>query len=1018
MTGNNIDPDGTSVDFSSVVSTTGGGTITDNGNGTVDYVPAPNFNGVDTVIYTVCDNGTPLPPICVNDTLFVTVTPVNDAPIVDNEFHTILMDNPVSGDLTDAGDFDIDGNLVVTTTHLGGPNNGSIVINSDGTYTYTPNTGYVGNDTVVVEICDDGTPLPIICTTDTIFIIVNSCDVADPSLDCDGDGVTNGQEVADNTDPLNSCDFVVSSITLAPDMNWMSSDCDGDGVTNGDEYGGVDGDPLTTNDNTNPLDDCDYNSTQITVVVSSTADCDGDGVTNADEVLDNTDPFNPCDYQTTSITLTQGGDWNLADCDGDGVTNADEIVDNTNPFDPCDLVVTSQTVTPSSAWLTSDCDGDGVDNGTEINGSTNPFAPCDPIQAPGYTGYDVNNPLWAVGDCDGDGDLNGDEVAATIPSDPYCDNSTISNPQGICCDPTDMTLDCDGDGVTNGDEITDNTNPNDPCDFILASVTVAPDTDWLNSDCDGDGVTNGDEIVGIDPMTTGDETNPLDECDFNVSQITEPIVSTADCDGDGVTNADEIADGTNPFDPCEYNSSSVTVAQSSGWNILDCDGDGVINIDEINGIDGDPLTTNDNTDPNDPCSYNVGQITVSITSQADCDGDGVTNADEIADGTNPFDPCDLVLSGQTVVPSTAWYATDCDNDGLTNEEEISGINDGATPDNPNGNITDPLNPDSDGDGVIDGTEGTDNTDPNNPCDFVVGNITLPQGGDWTTADCDGDGVTNGQEIIDSTDVNNPCDLIVANQDVTPDTAWLNNDCDNDGLTNEEETTGVDNPNTTDNPNGNVTDPLNPDTDGDGVTDGVESVDGTNPNDPCDLIVANQDTTPSQDWNDNDCDNDGLTNEEEITGVDNPTTPNNPNGSLTDPFNPDTDGDGVLDGTEANDGTNPNDPCSFNDASITLEITADAPCQVSIPEGFSPNGDGVNDFFVIEGLEKYEKVNLVVLNRWGNKVYESEAYKNDWDGTNKFGVSIGGNKLPTSTYFYIVDLGDGSKPIKGYVYLSR
>jgi len=53
---------------------------------------------------------------------------------------------------------------------------------------------------------------------------------------------------------------------------------------------------------------------------------------------------------------------------------------------------------------------------------TDPFAPCDPIQPPGYTGYDSNNPIWAVGDCDGDGDLNGDEISANIPSDPYCDN--------------------------------------------------------------------------------------------------------------------------------------------------------------------------------------------------------------------------------------------------------------------------------------------------------------------------------------------------------------------------------------------------------------------------------------------------------------------------------------------------------------------------------------------------------------------------------------------------------------------
>jgi hypothetical protein len=74
LTANNIDPDGTTTTVTTVVSTTGGGTTTITGGGTtIDYTPAPGFNGIDTVVYTVCDAGTPLPVECVNDTLFVTV---------------------------------------------------------------------------------------------------------------------------------------------------------------------------------------------------------------------------------------------------------------------------------------------------------------------------------------------------------------------------------------------------------------------------------------------------------------------------------------------------------------------------------------------------------------------------------------------------------------------------------------------------------------------------------------------------------------------------------------------------------------------------------------------------------------------------------------------------------------------------------------------------------------------------------------------------------------------------------
>ena len=82
----------------------------------------------------VCDQGTPLPAVCVNQTLTITVTPANDAPIVDNDINTIAEDTTATGDLTDAGDSDPDGTaLVVNTTPISGPSNGSIIINTDRT---------------------------------------------------------------------------------------------------------------------------------------------------------------------------------------------------------------------------------------------------------------------------------------------------------------------------------------------------------------------------------------------------------------------------------------------------------------------------------------------------------------------------------------------------------------------------------------------------------------------------------------------------------------------------------------------------------------------------------------------------------------------------------------------------------------------------------------------------------------------------------------------------------------------
>ncbi len=91
-------------------------------------------------------------------------------------------------------------------------------------------------------------------------------------------------------------------------------------------------------------------------------------------------------------------------------------------------------------------------------------------------------------------------------------------------------------------------------------------------------------------------------------------------------------------------------------------------------------------------------------------------------------------------------------------------------------------------------------------------------------------------------------------------------------------------------------------------------------------------------------------------------------------------------------------------------------EVFIPEGFSPNGDGVNDNFVIKGADKYI-IKLKVFNRWGNLVYESNYYQNDWQGNSNVGVSLS-KKLPDGTYYYIIDLQNGEKPKLGYITIKR
>ena len=82
---------------------------------------------------------------------------------------------------------------------------------------------------------------------------------------------------------------------------------------------------------------------------------------------------------------------------------------------------------------------------------------------------------------------------------------------------------------------------------------------------------------------------------------------------------------------------------------------------------------------------------------------------------------------------------------------------------------------------------------------------------------------------------------------------------------------------------------------------------------------------------------------------------------------------------------------------------------------SPNGDQVNDVFYIVGITDYPNSDLKIYNRWGNKVYETVGYNNDWDGT-----FSGKREVPDGTYFYILELNDldDNRVFQGYLEISR
>jgi gliding motility-associated-like protein len=84
----------------------------------------------------------------------------------------------------------------------------------------------------------------------------------------------------------------------------------------------------------------------------------------------------------------------------------------------------------------------------------------------------------------------------------------------------------------------------------------------------------------------------------------------------------------------------------------------------------------------------------------------------------------------------------------------------------------------------------------------------------------------------------------------------------------------------------------------------------------------------------------------------------------------------------------------------------------IPNVFSPNGDNINDRWNIKGLAEYDNCVVEIYNRYGQMLFRSNGYRQPWDGTYK------GAPLPVATYYYIINLAKGERPVAGSVTILR
>ncbi|MEQ9423635.1 MAG: putative Ig domain-containing protein [Cyclobacteriaceae bacterium] len=901
--------------------------------------------------------------------------------------------DPVTGEITVAdatqlvqGSYTFD----VTTTDV----NGETTVNTITIDLLAPGTDteaiYSINDPITIDNHTNGTSLGTVSDIDgALTSAVVTAGSLPPGVSIDpvtGEFTTSdvtqlapGSYTFDVTTTDADGGMTVHSVTLVI-LPIAGDDDDNDGITNSDEDIDNDGNPH--NDDTDGDGIPNFMDT----------DDDGDGIPTEDEDINNDD--DPTNDDTDGDNIPNYLD---TDDDGDGVPTEEEDINNDN--DPTNDDTDGDNI-PN--YLDTDDDGDGVPTADEdINNDDDP--------SNDDTDGD-NIPNYLDTDDDGDGvptadeDVNNDDD----PTNDDTDGDNIPN----YLDPDD-----DGDGVPTADE--DVNNDDDPSNDDTDGDDIP---NYLDTDDDGDGVPTTDEDVNNDDDLTNDDT---DEDDI-------PNYLDPDDDGDGVNTADE--DINNDNDPTNDDTDGDDIPD---YLDPDDDGDGVPSVDEDINNDGDP--TNDDSDGDDIPNY----------LDTDDDNDGIPTVDEDANGDG--DPTNDDCDGDDVpnyLDINPCPGVDTDGDGVDDiDEDLDGDGDPTNDDTDGDGIPNHLDTDDDGDGIPtseedvnnDGDPSNDDCDNNGTPDYLdanpcpVNNDTDGDGvsdededldgdGDPTNDDSDGDGIPNFEDTDDDGD-----GIPTSEEDDNNDGDPTNDDCDNDGT-----------------PNYLDTDVCLADSDGDGIPDAVEDTDGDG--DPTN-DDADGDGIPN--FEDTDSDGDGIPDAEEAG--DDPANPvDTDNDGSPDYIDEDSDEDGIDDGEEAGDDpSNPvdtdfdgipnyidddsdddgktdtdegTDDCDGDGLANYIDANEEDCEDLMIPTGFSPDGDGINDFWMIPGIENFPNNTVKIYNRWGNLIFDTKGYDNQsnvWDSRSNGSLTIGTENLPDGTYFYVINLGeDGEKIRSGYVTIHR
>ncbi|SPH21255.1 Bifunctional hemolysin/adenylate cyclase [Ascidiaceihabitans donghaensis] len=735
LIGNDTDVDGDPLTIGEVSVPADQGTVVDNGDGTVTFTPAPNFNGPATITYTVVDGqgGSD------EGEAIVSVGAVNDGPVANDDEDTTDEDTPITVNLI-ANDTDDDGDALTVLTATVPADQGTLVDNGDGTVTFTPAENFNGEATISYEISDGNggtdtaehtitvTPVnddPVavddVETTDEDVSVV--VDLIGNDTDVDGDPLTLGDVSvpADQGTVVDNGDGTVT-FTPAPDFNGEATIT----YTVEDGQGGSDeGEAVVTvgavNDGPDAVNDSDTTDedTPITVdLLANDTDPENDALTvtgatvpaEQGTLVDNGDgtvTFTPAENFNGEATIS----YSITDGNGGTDTAIHTITvtpvnDDPVAVDDAADTLEEQPVVVDLIGNDTDVDGDPLtigevsvpaDQGTVVdNGDgTVTFTPAENFTGPatitytvvdGQGGSDEGEAIVNVGnvvdapDAVDDEDTTDEDTSITVN---LLANDT--DPEGQALTVTGASVPAEqGTLVDNGDgTVTFTPAPNFNGEATI-SYSITDTEGGTDSAIHTINVTPvNDDPVAVDDLETTDEDTPV---------IIDLIGNDTDVDGDPLTIGEvsvpadqgtvvDNGDGTVTFTPApNFNGpATITYTVVDGQGGSD-EGEAIVSVGAVN--DG-PVANDDEdtTDEDTPITVNL------IANDTDDDGDALT----VLTATVPADQGTLVDNGDGTVTftpaenfngeATISYEISDGNGGTDTAEHtitVTPVNDGPT----------------------------------------------------------------------------------------------------------------------------------------------------------------------------------------------------------------------------------------------------------------------------------------------------------------------------------------------------